>query len=367
MDNSVATQLQDLISKNNTIGIAVGKNPGVDEMASALSLFLVLKSQGKNVSVACPTEALVEHSNLVGIDKVKNSFEANGGDMIVSFPYEEGEIEKISYTMENGLLNIVVKAGEEGLSFGEKDVMFKRSEGYPSLLFVIGTSRLSDLDRIYDPQALKDTTVINIDNKPDNQGYGDVSMVTPSSSSISEKIGELMTSLGYNINIDAAQNLLLGVESATNNFQSPKTTALAFEMIGEFIRKGATRSAGANMQMRQEPARAEDFSDDEDLDSPFMPRNFPNPQTRIAPRPNLGQRLSRQPASLQGQNLQRLQSMQRQSVQQSRQRPQAGRQNLPSVRQEEDQDQAQPAQDKKIKNPPTDWLTPKIYKGSTNI
>ena len=123
MDNRASTQLSDLVSKNKSVGIAVGKNPGVDEMAAALALFLVLQSQGKDVNIVCPTSPLVEHSRLVGIDRVKESFELNGGDMTVSFPYQEGEIDKISYTLEDGLLNIVVKAGEEGLSFNEKDVI----------------------------------------------------------------------------------------------------------------------------------------------------------------------------------------------------------------------------------------------------
>ena len=92
MDNRVLSQIKDFIGKNNKIGIAVGKNPGVDEMGAAVSLYLSLLSSGNDVSVACPTEALVEHSNLVGIDKIKSSFEGGAGDMIVSFPYREGEI-----------------------------------------------------------------------------------------------------------------------------------------------------------------------------------------------------------------------------------------------------------------------------------
>src|SRR3989344_6899745 len=153
--------------------------------------------------------------DFIGIDKVKSGFEGGAGDMVVSFPYREGEIEKISYTLEDGFLNIVVKAGENGLSFSENDVIFKRSQGYPGLLFVVGTPRLSDLDRIFDPQALKDTVVINIDNKGDNQGFGDIVMVSPSFSSVSEKISDLMLSLNFSIDPDIAQNLFMGIEDAT--------------------------------------------------------------------------------------------------------------------------------------------------------
>jgi len=52
-----------------------------------------------------------------------------GGDLIVSFPYKEGEIDKVSYTLENELLNIVVKEGPLGLNFSQKDVKFSEPDG----------------------------------------------------------------------------------------------------------------------------------------------------------------------------------------------------------------------------------------------
>ena len=368
MDNRVSGQLRDIISKNNNIGIALGKNPSVDAMASALSLYLALKAEGKNVSVVCPTNVLVEHSNLVGVDKVKTGFEDNSGDMTVSFPYEEGEIDKISYTLENGSLNIIVKAGENRLSFNEKDVQFKRSQGYPSLLFVIGTSRLSDLERIYDPTALKDTTVVNIDNKPDNQGFGDVSIVSPSSSSISEKVADIMLSLGLNVDIDAAQNLLIGIENATGNFQDVKAAPLAFEITAELIRKGAVRSSGVGMRAQAE-AGFDNFSD-EDEEAFFEPNRPAGQAFRPMSRQSMSQSFNRQQNA--GADLQRLAQMQNR---QRGQVPSSDRQDLTPERKEPAtgstdslrQDSGQAGQGRKGKKPPVDWLTPKIYKGSTNI
>src|SRR5688572_26643501 len=145
MDNQALQKIRELIEKNDKIGIAVGKNPTVDAMAAALTLYLGFSEYGKRPSVVSATQPLVEHSSLVGIDKVKGAFEGDGCDLVVSFPYREGEIEKVSYTIESGYLNIVVKAGEQGLTFSESDVRFRRGGGAPSLLFIIGTSRLSDL------------------------------------------------------------------------------------------------------------------------------------------------------------------------------------------------------------------------------
>lgn len=303
MDKRIFEQIKDFLSKNQKIEIAVGKNPGIDEMAGALAFYLSLLREGKNVTIACPTEPLVEHSSLVGIDKVKTNFEDGAGDMTVSFPYREGEIEKISYTLEEGFLDIVVKSAEEGLSFSEKDVIFKRSDGYSGLLFVIGTPRLSDLDKIFDPHALKDTTVVNIDNKHDNQGFGDIVLVSPDHSSVSEKISDLMLSLDLSMDIDIAQNLMLGIENATDNFQDPKTSPTAFEMASILMKKGAKRTGAS-------PKRSSVSLDE-------ASSIFSQKDSRIITPTEVSDRKDKK--------------------------------------------------DRQEKNPPTDWLTPKIYKGSTNI
>ena len=261
MDNIVLGQIKDFIGKNNRIGIAVGKNPAVDEMGELQPFIFLFSSSGKDITIVCPTEALVEHSHLVGIDKVKSSFEGGGETWLYHF-LQRRRNRKISYTLEDGFLNIIVKAGEEGLNFSENDVLFKRSQGYPGLLFVIGAPRLSDLGRIFDPQALKDTVVINIDNKSDNQGFGDIALVSPDNSSICERIGDLILSLDLPLDIDTAQNLLIGIENATENFQNTKTSPLAFEMAGELMRKGAVRSdnSSSKTQMKEDEEESSIFS-----------------------------------------------------------------------------------------------------------
>jgi nanoRNase/pAp phosphatase (c-di-AMP/oligoRNAs hydrolase) len=257
MDNTAFRQIGDAIEKNPTIGIVTGKNPTLDDMGAALALYLVLATLGKSVTVATPENPLVEVSSLVGIDKVKTALSGKSGDLTVSFPYQEGEIEKVSYTLENGLLNIVVKAGEKGLSFEEDKILFTRSQGAPGLLFVIGVPRLSDLGKFLDVASLKNTLVVNIDNKAENQGFGDVLMVYPLLSSISEQVANLIVSLNLKLDIDTAQNLMQVISFATNNFQDQKTSALAFEMVAILMKNGAIR-VGSN-KLQSEPVNTERF------------------------------------------------------------------------------------------------------------
>ncbi|MDP2637443.1 MAG: hypothetical protein Q8P26_00075 [Candidatus Levybacteria bacterium] len=323
MDNVMLEKIQDLLARNENIGIAVGKNPGIDEMAAALSLYLALSGVGKKVTVASPTEPIVEVSSLVGIDKVKMGFEGNSGsgDLTVSFPYKEGEIEKISYTLEEGKLNILVKAGENGLSFREQDIEFKRSGSVLGLLFVIGTPRISDLGTAFDMEALKDSKVINIDYKPENQGFGDIPLIGRNSSSVSELIASFLSSLGLKIDVDIASNLMSGIISATDNFQSSSTSALAFETAASLMKKGAVRQVKSSQKQ-----------DLVERDSFFTPKAQPS-----FPKTSKGTEEKKEEPSF---------------IKSST-----------DAKAMVDKSEGQVDED----NPPDDWLAPKIYKGSTSI
>ena len=283
MDSAILQKIRDLLAKNDNIGIIVGQNPSIDKMAAALSLYLLLKESRKKVSIACPTQPIVEISNLVGIDKVKPKLETQEGDLVVSFPYVEGEIEKVSYTLENGSLNIIVKATKHGLTFDEKDVKYSKGTGGAlSVLFVIGTPRLSDLGSIIQSDKLRNVKIVNIDNKIENQKFGDIAFVSTDYSSLSEQISDLVLSLDFKPDKDVAQNLLSGITYATRNFQDSATSPLAFEIASLLMRNGAKRIGLAPRtprrqemptQHRQAPQQRltqpeDDFSKSDDQNTP---------------------------------------------------------------------------------------------------
>lgn len=350
MDNATLQAVKEAVGKHNEIGIIVGKNPNLDGMAAALSLYLGLKQLGKNVSVASPTEPIVELSSLVGIDKVKTNISQDAGDLIVSFPYREGEIEKVSYTLENGYLNIVVKAGPQGLSFAQNDVKYKRQGSLPTLLFVVATPRLSDLGSLFDPEALKNTTVVNIDNKVENQGFGEIVTVSPKFSSVSEMVSDLLLGIGVSIDVDIAQNLLSGISHATNNFQDQKTSYLAFEMAGVLMQKGAVR-------VQKDRARG-----DESFFKPRVGQQMPSRQAM--PQGDFPPPMSQATAQ------QRFGGPSRQFPKKPQQFPRQSQQSNDAASRLAGQSQpvtSQVAPKDEGEEPPSDWLTPKVYKGSTNL
>lgn len=345
MDAILIQKFKDAISRSQNIGIIAPSNPSVDQMAAALSLYLVLTSVNKRVNIASATDPIVEISSLVGITKVQKTLSGDSGDLVVSFPYLEGEIEKVSYTIENNFLNIIVKASESGLSFDDRDVRYTRGSGAIDLLFAIGLSNLQEAGTVLDLNTLKNTKVVNIDNNSTNQGYGDIVFVDTNASSVSEQIADLVLTLGFNIDADIAQNLMSGISGATQNFQSPNTTSLAFEMMGILLRKGAQRPM--TRPLPQQPAIRDEAQVKADL-SGFMQQQpaplQPAPQQPMIPSMQHGQNEPRRPL---GQPPQPQTQMQQQQTQ-------------PMQNEQAD------VQDSNNK-PPLDWLAPKVYKGSSNF
>jgi hypothetical protein len=340
MDNLTFSKIKESLSKYNNVAIAVPVDPSIDEMGAALGLYLSLKEMGKSISIATPNDPLVEVSVLVGIDEVKTTLGEASGDLVVSFPYREGEIEKVSYTRDDNFLNIVVKAGEKGLNFVQQDVKFSQGSTAPELLFIVGAARISDLGKLFDPTVLKDTIVVNIDNKSENQGYGDIIMVSNKFSSISEAMANLILTIGSKMDLDIAENLMLGIATATNNFQDPRTSSLAFEMAGILMRNGAIRPT-SSQQKRPLMDQSMDFANDQ----------------FAAPQPNLPRKPIAQTQPIQQPVQRPINSTQVRSVEQMRDQ----------LLKQQEQAPISTVENKEGDTPPDDWLAPKIYKGSTSF
>lgn len=340
MNNQAHQKIKDLLIQYTTVGIILPKNPTIDHVAAGLGLYLAIRQMGKQIMIASPTQPIVEISTLVGINNIKNMLGSEDSDLTVSFPYIDGEIEKVSYNLdkENNLLHIVVKAGDKGLSFQEKEIQFKRGGKIPQLVFFVGVPLLSDLGNFFNRDSFKDTVIVNIDNHSHNEGFGNVSLISSEFSSISEQVAYLLTHFEgqIDIDLDISQNLLTGISSATNDFQDQKTSYLAFEMAGILLKKGATRQRVSHSVVKDESNSA--FF-------PYRPQQPPVQPFATLPR----QQSFNQP-------------MQR--VIQSSQQSQGSMQSSKD-QQVSQQNQLQGDTKQQPKQTPPDWLTPKVYKGSS--
>lgn len=244
MNDSLFVQNRDalynLISGSNDVGIVISEQQTLDQMGAALAFYLSLQEAGKNPQAISKKDPIVEISHLVGIDRVKKSFDGLTRMVILSIPYKEGEVEKVSFTTEGSRMNFNIVGGENGISpFDIKDVRINRQGSTPSTIVTVGISREDELRDLFEPTP--DTKIVNIDNKTMNTLFGDIVLVDPAFSSVSEIVTRLIEELSLPLDVDIAQNLLDGVIYATKNFSLPETTTYAFESAAVLIRQGALR------------------------------------------------------------------------------------------------------------------------------
>ncbi|HVZ12629.1 MAG TPA: hypothetical protein VG965_06390 [Patescibacteria group bacterium] len=293
MNPSVKNQaglIRELLDSTNNVGIIIGEVQNIDTVGAALGLYLILKNEGKNPQIISKKSPTVEVSNLFGVDKISKSFSGNTKILTVSVPYRDGEIEKVSYNIEGDRLKVNLFAEENGISFGEDEIEYIRKGSEPAVLFTIGVQTDQELASYVDSAAVK---AIVIDSNPMNTAMGEIVLVDPQASSVSEIVAEIVRELALLPDVDAFQNLMDGISFATRNFTLPTTSAYAFDAAGYLLKNGAKRkernqmesdnvsdraSVDRNRRFDSRDARVSDRAND-------RTRNFPNEDQLIAPRP----------------------------------------------------------------------------------
>ncbi|RLC37650.1 hypothetical protein DRH29_00960 [candidate division Kazan bacterium] len=236
MEQTPKQQIVELIKKAQNILIAPSQPDG-DSLGSSLALLLVLKKMGKKVSLRIDGSVKPSYQFLPGVKNI-NSEDASGArDFIITLSSSTAEAEKLSYTMEDGKLNIIITP-KKG-SYRPEDASFKQGQPKYDIIIVLDAAVLTQLGETYSqsPALFKEVPVINIDHHASNSFFGTVNLVDMTSSSTAEILIGLIEALGSDlINEDVATCLLTGIIADTGSFQnantSPKSLTVAAQMVG---------------------------------------------------------------------------------------------------------------------------------------
>ncbi len=226
------------LDKAHNILILTANKPPFDAVASALALYLTLKKAGKSVTIAANSEPLVRDSHLVGVDQIKT--EIGNANLVISFPYKEEQVNKVVSDIQDDTFNLIIepKPGHEPIKI--EDLKFSYRGAKADLIIVVGAKTLEAVGDILlkEEELLAQTPILNLNNQPSS--FGKFNLVDPSAS-LSEIVTALLQELGFVLDKDTAQNLLLGIEKATNHLQSDNLTADTFEALAVLYRAGARR------------------------------------------------------------------------------------------------------------------------------
>jgi nanoRNase/pAp phosphatase (c-di-AMP/oligoRNAs hydrolase) len=247
---NVNHQFFNLIKKSNNILISFPTDWNGDAISSSLALALYLKKIGKNVEIGAEKNS--ERSNfstplesfkfLPSFSEIKTSLE-NLLKFVVSVDLKNAKINQIKYTIENNYLNFIIspKSG-----FFKSEDIRSSMEGFKyDLIITISCRDLESLGRIYDSNIdfFYKTDIINIDNSPENEDFGQINIIDLNTVSCSEIIYDLINAeeKSHLIDEDIATCLLSGIIFKTKSFKTTNLTPKTLQVSSRLIELGARR------------------------------------------------------------------------------------------------------------------------------
>ncbi len=248
---------QNLIEKSQNISIYLPETQSVsltegDAFCAASALFYSLKKINKNVNLF--------------LERVPKKFEfLASSKFIISLKTKKKDVAEVSYEKNGKELKILLTATDgdlssEDFSFSSQNFPQNLEEADSELLITLGSQSMEELGSRFskNPNLFYQTPLINIDNNPSNQGFGEVNLIRIKDCSISETVIDLVQTLEEEsgqpiLDENIATFLLAGIIWASENFRNPKTTPQTFKKASFLIEKGGDHQKIIQNFYKQKP------------------------------------------------------------------------------------------------------------------
>lgn len=247
--DSQLSELKTLLPTSKNILIALPANATVDQIAAGLALFLTLEGAGKQVSIVCDDTIRVSQSHLFGVDHIqKNIPSTAGGNLTLTLEGVAASdntipaLEKLDWYAENNNLNLVFHI-LPGQTFQPAKIVPKYQGSGFNLIFTVGALNLNALGNVYssNSQAFSGAHIVNVDTQSSNTSFGQTNVLDTQVSSISEMMSSVLTDLGFALNADVASNLIAGIFDATQNLTKISATAETYMAVAQSLRVGGKK------------------------------------------------------------------------------------------------------------------------------
>ncbi|SRR6056297_329104 len=142
-------------------------------------------------------------------------------DFTVSINISDAEIENIKYKINENHLNFFIRLSQGDLN--SEDIQTENTSFDYDLIIVLNTPDLELLGDLYkkNPEFFYNTPIINIDNQPSNEEYGQVNLVQITSVSVAESLYCLFTEQNPELMDEEIATCLLGsIIYKTKNFKT---------------------------------------------------------------------------------------------------------------------------------------------------
>ena len=240
----VAQRLKDATN----ILVTVGHNPGVDDLAAALALTLMLDKLGKTPTAVFsgkipPAIEFLEPGKTfdTNVDSLR--------DFIIALDKEKAD--RLRYKVEGDVVRVFITPYKTTIT--EKDLTFSEGDFNVDLIVAFGVEKREDLDAAITAHGriLHDAAIITINQRPGGSSLGEIDWTDTEASSLSEMLMSLSESLQSGLlDQPIATALLTGLVSSTDRFRNEKTSPKVMTMAAQLM------AAGANQQLIAEKLEA---------------------------------------------------------------------------------------------------------------
>lgn len=246
MEDKILQQISNTLERAQRIAIVLPQSISIDLAATAQALQLILNNLGKSAVIAT-TGALPKGLNFLNPDiELTNILSMAGPEQLITsnleivVPQEESSLSELSYEVKQNNLHIFLHAQAGG--FDKSSVKVLEPQIKPELLILLGAQSFEGFGDIYQSSAemFFETPKLVIDNNPENTYFGTINLIDISAVSVGEIVADwLLTSYSNEIQPNIATALLGAITSATQSFQSARTTPRVFALASDLVNKGA--------------------------------------------------------------------------------------------------------------------------------
>lgn len=239
---NIYEQITGHIKESRRVVLALEKKISADNLGAAFALSSFLNYLNK------PYQAVIEQ-NSDNFEFIKQNLKISSGfkqtrRLVVSLDITQQGLDKFYYTVDENKTKLEVFIVPANGFFNPDDVRVGQGGFEYDLIITLGASDLFSLGNIYQDNTafFHETPIINIDCKASNEKFGEINLVEPVKSSVSEILFDFLEANFKNlIDKQTATALLAGILERTQSFRAPTLAPQTLEKASRLMAYDADR------------------------------------------------------------------------------------------------------------------------------
>ncbi|MBI2038007.1 MAG: hypothetical protein HYT15_03735 [Candidatus Magasanikbacteria bacterium] len=235
-------QLRQAVEKSQHILIVTSANHNTDSICGGVALKKLLEKHRKQVDIVASGFVVPKNLNfLKGLEGIQPQL-SHLQKFILKVDVSNVKIDTLSYDIKDNWLSIYLTP-KQGI-ITKNELRTAQSGLKYDLIIVLNSQDLASLGNVFfnNTDLFYKVPVINFDNHPGNEHFGQINFVDLNSTAITENIYKTIAQLfEHDIDAEIATLLLTGMISQTQSFKTANVSPATLSIASKLITLGADR------------------------------------------------------------------------------------------------------------------------------